>query len=189
MAPPTKFTPEMDEIILTEVIDGMSLRKICKLVGISMRTLSYWTRESNEEHKKKMFRKDFAEDFAEAMIFSGDVMAGDRLDIAQNRERDFYEIKNVKTGKMYMQPNNAVVNRDRLICDTMMSSLQHRNPKKYMNLDAKSVGSISFTQINYGKVDIKDDGGFKPKDRSINTAQIHTERLPATDSLGDGQRV
>lgn len=181
----SKFTPEVADKIISDILNAKkSLRTICREVGVNLSSLFSWTHEI--DGKKKAFKPDFSRRYREAMMFSADVMDGDNFDEANNRDHDFYEINNGK-GKQYQQPNNAAVNRSRLIIETRHMSQQHRNPERYAKLGGKTETSNSLTlvTVNYGKVETKTNGGFKPK-KDNNSVSVHAERLPAPDTMGDG---
>lgn len=187
MAPPTKFTSDMAEVILDEIIEGTSYRAICKKVGIGLRTLHYWTYESNEKRRKSMFKKDFSIEVAAAMRFSGVVMDGDAIDEAKDRSRDTYKVTK-KDGTVCIYPNNAAVSRSNTIIAVMNESKQHRNPDKF----AKRMGqgdvtnnSVHYTVMQFGQIEVKEDGGFKPKRNNI-PLPVQAKRLSIAGDAGDG---
>lgn len=182
------YSNELVDKILMDIADGKkSFRLIFKEAGIHSTTFFRWSHKSVDKKYAHLFKPDVADGFKDAMIFSSLLMDGDKLEVAQNRDRDFYEINNGK-GKIYEQPNNAVVNRDRLIIETINQSQQHRNPERFANFNQNNGqgNQNTYITIDYRKLEVKRNGGFKPKG-DIPAKEIPAKRISAPDTMGDGE--
>lgn len=122
MARPSEFTQETADRICSEIVQGCSLRTICKPDEMpSVQTIFNWFRT----------QPGFVEQYEKAKIEQADAMAEEMLDIADDATNDWME----KTGKdgesVGWQLNGEHVQRSRLRLDTRKWLASKLKPKKY----------------------------------------------------------
>ncbi len=119
------FTQELADHICEELIEGKSLRTICKPEGMpSASTICRWLTEN----------AGFAEQYTRAREAQADTLADEILDIADDGSNDYME--DGENGQKY---NGDAVARSRLRVDSRKWIAAKLKPKKYG--DKQLVGS------------------------------------------------
>lgn len=119
---PSQYTPELADAICAEIVQGYSLRTICKAETMpSCTTVFNWLRK----------HPDFVEQYEKAKAEQADALAEELLDIADDGSNDWME----KTGKdgesVGWSLNGEHVQRSRLRIDTRKWIASKLKPKKY----------------------------------------------------------
>lgn len=116
MGRPSEFTQETADAICQRLIEGESLRTICKTEGMpAASTVFRWLSE----------RKSFQEQYARAREAQADHLAEEILQIADDGENDTYEVDGET------RTNQDVVARSRLRVDARKWLASKMAPKKY----------------------------------------------------------
>jgi hypothetical protein len=118
---PSDYTPETANAICTLIVDGMSLRSICKRDGFpDVSTVYRWL--ANHE--------DFCEQYARAKEDQADTLADDIIDIADDGSND-YVTKTREDGSTYETVDYDHIARSRLRVDSRKWIAAKLKPKKY----------------------------------------------------------
>lgn len=121
MARSTSFTPEIGDLICSEIADGKSLRAICAPEDRpALQTIFNWLRT----------QPLFLEQYARAKEDAADALAEDMLAIADDSEFDLVTRTNEK-GNEYQVVDQDHINRARLRVDTRKWIASKLKPKKY----------------------------------------------------------
>jgi hypothetical protein len=111
------YTPEMGELICAEIIEGKSLRTICKMSGMpAKRTVMYWLNK----------HQDFKELYDRACIERAEGYAEELIDIADDGTNDYYTDSE---GVEHVDHEN--IQRSRLRVDTRKWICAKMKPRKY----------------------------------------------------------
>lgn len=142
---PTDYTQEKAHIICSRLIDGESLRKICKADDMPNKcTVFVWLRDN----------KEFQDQYACARREQADGIFDDMLDIADDSANDYM------TGEDgHERVNQEAIQRARLRIDARKWVLGKMQPKKYgEKIDIGLSGAVTHKNIEVVlKEDIKDD--------------------------------
>lgn len=117
---PSSYTQEIADRICSELVDGKSLRTICKADGMpSCQTVYSWLRT----------RPEFLEQYARAKEDAADAFAEEMLDIADEATNDWMAVNDPDNPGYRF--NGEHVNRSRLRVDTRKWIAAKLKPKKY----------------------------------------------------------
>ena len=118
---PTSYTKALADDICAQLVQGVSLRKVCRDEKMPCAaTVFNWLRTYPE----------FLEQYARAKEESSDAMAEDLLDIADDGTNDYVE-KETQDGVTYTVINNENIQRSRLRVDSRKWLMSKMKPKKY----------------------------------------------------------
>lgn len=116
---PTDYTPELSDIICSQLADGLSMRTVCKPDSMPNKaTVFNWLR-TNEA---------FNDQYVKAKAESADSLTDEILDIADNCNNDWMENEGDSTG---YKLNGEAVQRSRLRIDSRKWLASKLKPKKY----------------------------------------------------------
>ena len=113
-------TDELVETILAGIADGVTLRQLCRIHGVSKSSWYNWMEAD----------KELAGRFARARIDGFDVIAEEILDIADDGSNDWME-RELKDGRIVMALNDEHVRRSALRVDARLKLLAKWDPKRY----------------------------------------------------------
>lgn len=132
---PSTFNQDTADIICDSLIEGMSLRNICKQEDMPhITTVLRWARDNH----------DFRNQYALAREMQADIHADDVVDISDDTSED--EIEDENGNK---RQNSEFVNRSRLRVDSRKWAAAKMNPKKY--------GDRMIVDHNHNFGDLSDD--------------------------------
>jgi hypothetical protein len=121
MARPSDYTEELAAAICAEIVDGMSLRSICRRDDMpAISTVMLWL----TRHPL------FSEQYAHAREAQADTLADELLEICDDATNDFME-KVAKNGQTYIAVDQDNINRSRLRVETRKWIASKLKPKKY----------------------------------------------------------
>lgn len=131
MARPTKYTPELTDLICERLSEGDSLRTVCLADDMPDKaTVFRWLR----------IHKQFRDQYETAKQESADAMADEILDIADDGTNDWMDKTN-KDGEVIGEAlNSEHVQRSRLRIDTRKFLMAKMKPKKYGDKVDLSIG-------------------------------------------------
>jgi hypothetical protein len=119
MGRPSSYTPEMGDKICDQLIEGMSLRKICLAEDMpSTSAVCRWLATNDT----------FREQYARAREAQAETLADEILDIADDGTNDWMADKEAEEGFRY---NGDAVQRSRLRVDSRKWLAAKMLPKKY----------------------------------------------------------
>lgn len=123
MARPTDYTDEIGLEICTRLIDGESLRSICRDPKMpARRTVYYWlVREEN---------KEFLHQYDVAVELRAEDMFDEMLEIADDGTNDYMEKKN-RDGSTYDAIDSEHITRSKARIDTRKWILSKMLPKRF----------------------------------------------------------
>ena len=122
---PTKYTPELAGRIFERIIEGESVRSICRDETIpSKSTVLRWLGDET--------KAGFRDLYARARKAGCEAIADDIMEIADDATNDFMERRR-KDGSTEMVLNSEHVQRSRLRIDTRKWLLSKLAPRKYGN--------------------------------------------------------
>ncbi len=128
---PTKFCPELADAICSRMIEGESLRAICRDDDMpSAGTVLRWVGEGEREDAdpdKQIFRNQYAR----ATEARADYFAEEMLDIADDGSNDWMERRDADGKKVGWQVNGENIQRSRLRVDARKWNAARMKPKKY----------------------------------------------------------
>ncbi len=142
-----KWDVEIGDVLVELVSRAMSHEQICKVVGITTRTLSEWLNSEG-----KYYKKEFAKEFAVAYKFSADIFESRSLKIANDSTGDIIRGED-RNGRVIEKANMASTNRAKLKIDQNNRMAAVRNRDKHGKVETqKHEGSIetSFVITHYG---------------------------------------
>lgn len=117
---PSSYTQEIADRICSELVDGKSLRTICKADGMpSCQTVYSWLRT----------RPEFLDQYARAKEDAADAFAEEMLDIADEASNDWMAANDPDNPGYRL--NGEAINRSRLRVDTRKWIAAKLKPKKY----------------------------------------------------------
>lgn len=121
MARPTDYTLELAASICAEIVDGMSLRSICRRDDMpAMSTVMLWLVKHSE----------FSEQYTHAREAQADTLADELLEICDDATNDYMK-KIGKNGQTYLAVDQDHINRSRLRVETRKWIAAKLKPKKY----------------------------------------------------------
>lgn len=128
MGRPSKYTPELAAAICAGIVEGKSLRSVCRMEDMpTASTVFLWLSKYT----------DFSEQYARATEARSEAFAEDIIDISDDTTNDTVMVK--VNGKEIEMPNKEHMLRSKLRVDTRMWLMQKAKPKKYGNkLDVTS---------------------------------------------------
>jgi hypothetical protein len=113
----TDYTPELAERICAEIIDGKSLRTLCKMEGMpSKRSIMYWLNKHQE----------FRDLYDRACIERSEGYAEELVDIADDVSNDY-----ISDGEGGFLVDREHIQRSRLRVDTRKWICAKMKPRKY----------------------------------------------------------
>lgn len=115
----TKYTKELGEIIVHLTLMGHPIELIAKAVGIDRTTIQNWKNENNNSYVE-----DFAQKYDIAYVNSTEVLFSFIKIVMDDTKGDMYADN--KTGTTVMRPNNANVQRSKLILDKLFRMIRIR---------------------------------------------------------------
>lgn len=115
----TKYTKEIGEIILHLTLMGHPIDLIAKAIGITRITIQNW---KNENHNS--YVEDFSQKYDIAYRNSTEVLFSFIKIVMDDTKGDMYADN--KTGTTVMRPNNANVQRSKLILDKLFRMIRIR---------------------------------------------------------------
>lgn len=119
---PTKYTPELGDKICEQIVNGDSLRTICKPDAMpSVVTFFAWLRTF----------PDFLKQYEAAKMEQAEGMSEDMIDIADNANNDWMEKFDKEGVSIGWMLNGEHVQRSRLRIDTRKWLASKLKPKKY----------------------------------------------------------
>ncbi len=122
MGRPSDFSPEIANRICEELIEGVSLRKVCLADDMpSASTVCRWLGQFPE----------FREQYAHAREAQADTLTDEMLDIADDGTNDWMEKRNGEGDPGGFEYNGDAVQRSRLRIDTRKWYASKLAPKKY----------------------------------------------------------
>jgi hypothetical protein len=142
MARPTKFSDTTAKAICLRIMEGESLRTICRDQKMPARsTVHGWLFE----------HEAFSDQYARAREVQADTLFDESLEIADDEDGDF--IADREGDREIVRGNGVAVQRDRLRVDTRKWMAGKLRPKKYgdkvdIDLNAQVVGNVVFKGIN-----------------------------------------
>ena len=123
---PTKYNKKLGNLICSRLMEGESLRSICRDDDIPpMGTVMRWL-VINSGKTYDLFR----EQYAQARLINADIVFEDLLDISDEKTNDIV-IKEGKDGKAYESVDHENIQRSKLKVDTRKWVLARMNSKKY----------------------------------------------------------
>lgn len=133
---PTKFTPELADLICKRVSEGETLLRICKEEDMPVRsTVHEWLLNTGDPKMKL-----FSDNYEKAVNARAELMAEELMEISDDGSND-YMIRTGKNGREYETINTEHVQRSKLRVDTRKWYLSKIMPKKYgEKLDLTSDG-------------------------------------------------
>lgn len=121
MGRPSDYTPELAADICARIVDGQSLRSICKADDMpDVRSVFRWLALHDE----------FSHQYAQARDAQADTLADELLDIADDATNDWME-RETKNGWIERVVDAENINRSRLRVDTRKWIASKLKPKKY----------------------------------------------------------
>jgi hypothetical protein len=138
MGRPTKYTPELCDLICTQLAAGMSLRTVCEPKSMpSAVSVFAWMRKY----------PDFLKQYARAKVESADALVEEMLDIADDGRNDWMEVFDKEGECVGYKVNGEHVQRSKLRVDTRKWAASKLSPKKYgdkldLNHDVKEGGVL-----------------------------------------------
>lgn len=121
MGRPSDYTPETAAQICARLVEGQSLRSICKAEDMPcIATVFVWLNK----------HPPFAEQYAHARDAQADTLADEILDIADNASNDWME-RQLKDGSTEVVVNQDHISRSRLMVDSRKWIASKLKPKKY----------------------------------------------------------
>lgn len=154
----SKYSEELGNIIIHLTLMGHPLALIARAVGINRFTILGWKRKSSEEYIPEFTRR-----FEIAYENSNEVLFSHIRVIMKDKSGDMYADN--KNGNTIMRPNNANVQRDKLILDKLFHMIRTRQRTFKTNSNI----TVYITQYGTNK-----NGEPKPA-KTINTT---AETLP-----------
>lgn len=119
---PTKFSKSLADTICTAVMEGYSIRHICRDEKMPARSSVYkWLAENTE----------FSDQYAKAAAVRADELFDEMFDIADDGSNDFYGKGDNPDEPDYFEYRGEHVTRSRLRVDTRKWALSKMMPKKY----------------------------------------------------------
>jgi hypothetical protein len=121
----SKYTPELANLILEKLAEGLSLKEICRecdQVTVDEKTVRTWAIDDVQ---------GFGARYSKAREVGYHSMADEIFDIADDGRNDWMDRTNSKTGEVEQVPNNEHMNRSRLRVDTRKWFLSKVLPKIY----------------------------------------------------------
>lgn len=119
---PSLYTPELADAICAEIVQGYSLRTICKAESMPcVATIFSWFRTKPE----------FLEQYEKAKEAQADMLAEDLLDIADDGTNDWMEKYDKDGAAIGYQINGEHIQRSRLRVDTRKWIASKLKAKKY----------------------------------------------------------
>jgi hypothetical protein len=137
---PSKYTLKVAEEICSRLMEGESLRSIC--------------RDEHMPHRGTVFnwlhnKPGFFDQYARARDAQADTLFDECLDIADDGANDWME-KRTRSGEVVESVNHEHISRSKLRVDTRMTMAKRLAPKRYgdktsMELTGKDGGPIETT--------------------------------------------
>jgi hypothetical protein len=137
MPAPIDWTPELEDSICAQLIEGESIRAICAKKEIPS-TFSVFKRLGESE--------DFAKRYARARELQAEAMLEQIFEIADDSSRD---TKIITHGESETEvADNEWINRSRLRVDTRKWAMSKLMPKKYGDkIDLNHSGEVSVKRV------------------------------------------
>jgi hypothetical protein len=118
---PSDYTPDVAAHICGQLVEGRSLRSICKAEDMpGVATVFKWLASHPE----------FVDQYARARDAQADTLADELIDIADDSANDYYD-KSVGDGATQRVVDAEHINRSRLRVDTRKWIASKLKPKKY----------------------------------------------------------
>jgi len=164
---PPIFSQETADKICELLIDGKSLREICRREDMPAAvTVCKWLSEPG--------REEFAKQYARAREMQADMIFDETLEIADNSKNDWVETNDPENPGYRL--NGEHVQRSRLRIDTRKWMAGKLRPKKYGEIhQIEHSGSISG--------DFKD---LTPDERKLAIAALRASLASSSDAEGSG---
>lgn len=122
MARPTDYSLELASAICAEIVDGMSLRSICRRDDMpAISSVMLWLVKHAE----------FSEQYAHAREAQADTLADELLEICDDATNDWMEKRDKEGKPCGIQADQEHINRSRLRVDTRKWIASKLKPKKY----------------------------------------------------------
>ena len=113
-------TPELETAFVEGIGDGIPLRQLCRIHGVTKSTVYRWMEDDEE----------FAGRIARARVTGFDAIAEEALEIADDGTND-WETRENKDGSTYEALNGEHVQRSKLRVETRLKLLAKWDPKRY----------------------------------------------------------
>lgn len=124
---PTKFNEQLALDICTRLVEGESLRSICRDPAMpALSSVFLWIANPNHYVNDE----PFSEQYAKARLFQAEAMADELLDIADDASNDWMKREGKDKEESWVQ-NGEAVNRSRLRVDTRKWVAERMAAKKY----------------------------------------------------------
>lgn len=133
----TEFTPELGDVICAEIIDGKSLRSICKMEGMpAKRTVMYWLRKYPQ----------FKSMYDLACIERSEAYAEEIVDIADDGSNDWMEVE-TKSGNVITVVDHEHIQRSKLRVEARKWICSKMKPRKYgEKIELEHTGSLDWAE-------------------------------------------
>lgn len=118
---PSEYDPAVCATICERIVNGESLRNICRSDDMPVSSTVFVWLQNNRE---------FAEQYARAREAQADTLADELLDIADDATNDWME-RQLRDGSTETVPDTEHINRSRLRVDTRKWIAAKLKPKKY----------------------------------------------------------
>lgn len=124
MAPPTKYSPKMADLICNRIAEGRSLRSICRDEGMPDKASVFNWLARHEE---------FATRYAHARDAQADALVDEMIDIADDGSNDWMEQRGRDGEVTGWKENGEALKRSALRLSTRQWIAEKLKPKKYGN--------------------------------------------------------
>lgn len=133
----TDYTPELADRICAEIIDGKSVRTICKMEGMpSKRTIMYWLR----------IHAEFKKLYDIACVERSEAYAEEIVDIADDGSNDWME-RELDNGKSVTVVDHEHIQRSRLRVEARKWICAKMKPRKYgEKIELEHTGSLDWAE-------------------------------------------
>jgi hypothetical protein len=128
---PTKYTQAISEQVCTLLMEGFSLRSICKRDDMPSRGTVFSWLARNEE---------FASSYARAREVQAEIMADEIVDISDDATNDYME-RETKNGKVVLVAHDHI-NRSKLRVESRKWVAERLLPKKYGTRTLELTGAV-----------------------------------------------
>lgn len=138
MGRPSEFTPDVAAQICAELVEGKSLRAICRQESMpGLTTVFKWLKDF----------PDFANQYAHAREAQADTLADEITDIADDCSKDYYD-RPTKDGETERVVDTEHINRSRLRVEARKWIASKLKPKKYGDIkEVQLSGEVALVEI------------------------------------------